>query len=440
MSTTVSVAAITRRVIAGQMLFTAGHALSTGGFLFYFANEFRPAAAVLALLQCMPEVAESAGLFVRPLVQKLGGRKWTWVSTLLTARMAALGVPLMAFPAARPAGLEPIWIIIGCVAAWYVFQGMAYVAFLSWLSDLVPGYRWGRFFAKRNIAVIVVMLTVPLAASLLRNEWIAGLDAEAKRLSYVGIFVAGAVLAIASIVPLLGLPNVRMPAETAQRPTWRMLADAIGHAPFRRLLIYGWWLSLAQGLTQAAFFKYQVDVLKIPVTTYYVLSSLMLGLQIPLTAWAGRLSDRYGDRNPLMISTFAVSGAMLFWLAARPGTWWLLFGAYAVWGLFGVVNLCGQNLTLRLAPPSDNTVHLALFRQIGGLLSGIAGLSGGLWLDSLLTGAATGAIADVIGPFQILFAVSFAGRATAALWLIRVPNRIAATDNELAGGWANHPA
>lgn len=419
MPTMFSVAAITRRVIAAQVLFTAGHVLSTGGFLFYFANEFQPAVVLLALLQCTPEVAESAGLFVRPLLRRLGGRKWTWVITLVLARLAALGVPLMAFPAARPAGIEPIAVIIACVAVWYVCQGMAYVSYLSWLSDLVPGYRWGRFFAKRNIAVIAVMLVVPLAASFLRSAWIAGLDADGKRLSYVGIFAIGGVLTLASILPMLTLPNVRITSDTRERPTWRMLAGAVAYRPFRLLLIYSWWLSLAQGLTQAAFFKYQVDVLRIPVTTYYVLSSLMLGLQLPLTALAGRLSDRFGDRRPLMLSTFAVSGAMLFWLAARPQTWWLLFGAYAFWGLFGIVNLCGQNLTLRLAPPSDNTLHLALFRQIGGLLSGVAGLAGGLWLDTMLRHAGAPSV-STIAPFHILFTISFVGRVTAALWLIPI--------------------
>ena len=154
MSTPVSLHSITRRVLVGQALFTAGHVRSTGGLLYYFANECQPAAVLRALLQCTPEVAESAGLFVRPLVRRLGGRKWTWMLTLILARVAALGVPLTAFPELRPPGVEPIWLIIGCVAVWYVCQGMAYIAFLSWLSDLVPNQSWGRFFARRNLAVV----------------------------------------------------------------------------------------------------------------------------------------------------------------------------------------------------------------------------------------------------------------------------------------------
>ena len=431
MSTPVSLHSITLRVLIGQALFTAGHVLSTGGFLFYFANEFQPAAVLLALLQCTPEVAESAGLLVRPLVRHLGGRKWTWMLTLILARIAALGVPLTAFPELLPPGIQPIWLIIGSVAVWYVCQGMAYIAFLSWLSDLVPDHGWGRFFARRNLAVVAVMLVVPLAAGLLRRHLIAGMGDDAQRWSYVVIFAVAGLLALASILPMLTVPNRNVTAASASQPTWRMFRQAIAHPPFRLVLFYSWWLSLAQGLTQAAFFKYQVDVLKISVTTYYALSSLMLLLQIPLTIWAGQLSDRYGDRRPLFVSTLAVSLALLFWLAATPATWWLLFPAYAIWGLFGIVNLCGQNLALRLAPPSDNTLHLAMFRQVGGVLAGLAGLCGGWWLDELLRTAADPAHGESAWlPYHTLFLVSLIGRATAALWLLPIPQPAASGDVE----------
>lgn len=413
---------LTRRVVAGQVLFTAGHVLSTGGFLFYFANEFRPAALLLALLQCTPEVAESAGILVRPIVARLGGRKRTWIAALLLARLIALGVPLTAFPAIRSAAFQPVWIIIASVGLWYVCQGIAYIAYLSWLSDLVPDHNWGRFFARRNTAILLVMLTVPVLAGTVRSRWISGLAGDAQLISYVAIFAAGGLLVLASILPMLGVPNARMRSPARAAASWSLLSDCLSRPPFRLLLIYSWWLSFAQGLTQAAFFKYQVDVLKIPVTTYYLMSSLMLGLQLPLTLWAGRLSDRYGDKRPLATSTFAVSLAMIFWLLAKPSTWWLLFGAYAVWGLFAVVNLCGQNLALRLAPPSDNMLHLSLFRQFGGLLSGVAGLIGGFWLDHLLSAAPNTNDAFMPGPYQMLFAVSFLGRSSAAIWLLLIPS------------------
>lgn len=416
-----SLATVTRRVVAGQMLFTTGHVLSTGGFLYYFANEFRPSAALFALLQVVPEIAEAAGLLVRPLLALFGGRKRTWIILLLAGRTAALGVPAMAFPELRPPGVDPFLVIVACVACWYVCQGLSYVAYLSWLSDLAPERRWGRFFATRQLASLAVMLVVPTAASVLRGRWINTLPEDARLHSFVLIFVLGGMLAASSIIPLLSLPNVAAPTFVRRLPSLRVLRAAVGNRSFRLLLAQSWWLSFAQGLSQAALFKFQVEVLKIPLETYYVLSGLMLLLQLPVTMLAGRLSDRYGDRQPLMAALFAVAPALLFWIAATPERWWLLFGAYALWGLFGMVNVCGQNLALRLAPASDNTLHLGLFRQIGGLLAGLAGFCGGLWLDALLSEPAGVTIAGLmLGPYQVVFLVSFLGRITAPLWLIGV--------------------
>ena len=403
------------------MLFSTGHVLSTGGFLYYFANEFRPSAALFALLQIAPEVAESLGVFARPIAAVFGGRKRAWITLLIAGRLAALAVPAMAFPALQPKGVDPFWVVVMSVAVWYACQGLSFVAYLSWLSDLAPERRWGRFFAARQMSTIVISLIVPVAAAMARERWLKQLPEGARDWSFAAIFIGGGVLALSSILPLLRLPDVPHRTETAGLRMWSLLLQMTQDGSFRRMLAGSWWLAFAQGLSQAALFKFQVDVLHVPLSRYYVLSTVMLGLQLPLAALAGRISDRYGDRRPLLVSLLAISPALLFVMAATAETWWLLFGAYALWGLFGIINVCQQNLVLRLAPATDNTLHLGLFRQIGGLLAGLAGLCGGLWLDTLLHDSAGVSIAGlVLGPFQIVFAASLLGRATAPLWFLGV--------------------
>jgi len=420
-SPTPSLATVTRRVVLGQMFFTAGHALSSGGFLYYFANEFRPSAALFALLQVLPEIAETAGLFVRPLIRRVRSRKRVWMAGLVLGRVAALGIPAMAFGELRPPEIDPFWIIVACVGVWYACQGLSYVAYISWLSDLAPEQRWGRFFAARQVGMLTVTLVATNVVALARERWLRELPDDARDWSFVVIFIAGGVLALLSIVPLLSLPDVAARTAASVLPSWTMLRAALADRSYRLFVVHGWWLACAQGLSQAALYKYQVDVLHLPISTYYALTSLMLALQLPLSFVAGRLSDRYGDRGPLLLALFAISPALLFWMAATPTTWWLLFAAYALWGLFGIVNLCQQNLALRLAPAGDNTLHFALFRQIGGLLAGLAGLVGGLWLDSLLRESASVEIAGwAWGPFEIVFVVSLLGRVTAPLWLLGV--------------------
>jgi hypothetical protein len=93
--------------------------------------------------------------------------------------------------------------------------------------------------------------------------------------------------------------------------------------------------------------------------------------------------------------------------------------AYALWGGFGLVNVCLNNLCLKLAPRSDNTTQFAVFEQVGGLIAGLAGLLGGYCLDRLLAGISQGS-PTAQSAFLVLMAVSWLGRLTAPLWLLGV--------------------
>lgn len=418
---------VIQAVILSQMLFSAGNVLTTGGFLYYYADAFGPSAVQLSFLLILPELAESLGFLARPLSRSVGSLKRTWLISLLSARLFACGVPLMAAPVLASGAVWRFELLVGWVAGWYVLQGIAYVCFIAWLSDLMPETSWGRLFARREMAMLGIRLIVPVAVGVLRRRWADALPDDRQLITYVGIFVVGNSVVAASILPMLRLPDLRGDARLVQRAnvapvaTWRVLGEALTHPGFRWILLHSWWLSFAQGLTQSAFFRYQTSVLKLSVETYYVLNGVMLALQLPLTAWAGRLCDRGREKSLLLWSVTAVSGAMVFWLAATPQRWWLLCGAYVIWGLFGFVNVSGQNLMLKLAPRGDNTAHVSLFRQVGGLCAALAGLVGGWALDRLTTQGASLEVGGLLlGPYQLIFLASFLGRVTAGVWVVPI--------------------
>lgn len=185
---------------------------------------------------------------------------------------------------------------------------------------------------------------------------------------------------------------------------------------FLFVLAFSYWLAFFQGLTQTAFFLHGYRQLQLSLTQYYTLAGTMYLLQIA-TAWlAGLWCDRHGYRNLLMGSTWVVGTSLLFWLASLDGRWLWLWGAYALWGGFGAVNLSLQNLVLKVIPRSRNTFPIAVYRFGSGGIAGLMGLAGGYWLEQQL------ALEDsaVIDLFLVLFAVSLAGRMLAPLWLLGV--------------------
>jgi hypothetical protein len=258
---------VTRAVVVNQGLWTAGYSLTTGGFLTYFGYELGATGTLIALLLIIPETVGIVGLGARWLIHYVGNRKQVWIVSSLIARLSTLGIPLLAFPSLRPAGFEPVWMMVGCLVVAQAAQSIAYMAYLSWLSDLVPEQNWGRFFAKRNIARLCLLLVVPVVGGFLRDRWKSQVGVDAAVLAYVAAFGIGISLQLASLLPLLRLPNVAVRSVVSDMPSWRLIASALGDRSFRLLLAYSWWLAFAQGLTQVAFFKYRIGPLGISLTT-----------------------------------------------------------------------------------------------------------------------------------------------------------------------------
>lgn len=408
---------VTRAVVYSQMLFVAGHSLTTGGFLSYFFEEFGPSAFALALLQILPDASEASGLTARWINRRAGGHKKTWAITFLLARLSALLIPFSLFWEFTSLHTQPQIYILSCVVLWHVFQGIAFVTYLSWLSELVPEVGWGRFFARRNIAELMIRLVVPIGIALLRRKVLDASPHDLEVISYAVIFTLGSGLCLTSMLPLLRLPDSVPPSRNDSAVATSLLSSLMSSRAFLLLLAHGWWLSLFQGLTQAVLFKFRVRVLGISLETFLLLNALMYALQIPLSLWAGRLCDRGRDWDAYLWSLLVVSAAMLVYLSATASTWWLLFLAHALFGVFGMVNVCNFTIALKLAPEKDNLMHLALFRQIGGLLAGIAGLVGGLWLDDLIQNASNPADGLDWG-CRLLMLISWLGRVTAVLWLL----------------------
>lgn len=410
---------VTRSVVISQMLFTAGHSLTMGGFLNYFVEEFHPSALFLTVVQIAPETSEACSVLTRHVLRVAQSRKWVWIMGLILSRLCALLVPCaLLFGQSTQ---QALGIILVSIIVWHLLQGIAYCSYISWLSEVVPEVKWGEFFAQRKMAALLISILVPTTAGLLRKFWISKLSDTWKSGSYAVIFAAGALLVIASVIPMLKVPDAAL-FRVSKRDVLPKRSLARVDSQFRYLLATRWWLSFFQGLTQGVLVVYSIRILKIRLEEYYVLSGMMLLLQIVTTWWAGGMCDRNREKILLMWSLLGVSFAMFFWGAATPEMKWLVAGAYCLWGGFGFVNIALHNLTLKLAPRGDNSLHISLSRQGSGLIAGVAGLLGGLCLDHLLNRSEwSGA-----SPYHLLFLISWIGRATALLWLIplRQPQRL----------------
>lgn len=414
---------VIRAVVWGQMLWTIGFSLTTGGFLTYFAYEIGAKAVPIAVILVIPEMAGVCGVFSRTITKLFGNRKRTYIWCSLIARFVSLLIPALAIESVRESIPSPIWVLIAVLAATNIVQAIAYNAYISWLTDLVPEYNWGRLFARRSLAKVGILIFVPMIGGFSRDYWKKNLGAEQTLWIYLVVFCVGTLFLTLSLLPMLRLPSVSSNANDNGKTSsdWSHVLAAFANPNTRYAIFYAWWLAFFQGITQSPFFFYSVYQLKISLGTYYAMAGVMYGLQFGLSIPTGNISDRNGNKLPLMIGLFAVAMAMPFWMLATPETWWWLIGAYILWGVFAVVNITGRNLLLKVSPRGDNQIHFGLFRQVAGLIAGASGLLGGYLLTHLQKTEFSYALGSFeLTAFSLIFLISFVGRLMAPLWLIPV--------------------
>ncbi|MGE3314288.1 MAG: MFS transporter [Planctomycetaceae bacterium] len=415
---------VTRAVVWNQALWTAGYALTTGGFFNYFARELGAGDRIMALLLVIPETVGILALSTRPVVRRLGNRKRVWIAFSIAARIVSVGIPLLALVESQHAGSAALRGLAVLLALSQGLGAIAYIAMLSWIADLVPEERRGRFFARQQVAEFSILLVVPIAGGAVVDSWRETGSREDLLLVYMLMFGAGIFLQLISMAPLLRFPDARVREEDVSNspPTGSAIGETFRNRSLRFLILHNWWLAAANGMTQSVFFGFLTGPLGVQLTIYQVLATIPRVVGIPASLWTGAHIDRHGNKRMMIAGVLAAGAAsMLFWLIATPEEWWWVFGAYVLWGLWPMVNIPGRNLVLSLSPPVNNTTELALFRNVGGLIAGLSGLAGGLWLAELKENSfSLPWPGSNIGPYQLLFLVSLAGRATSVLWLLPV--------------------
>lgn len=412
---------VTRAIALNAALWTAGNVLTTGGFLSYFATDLGARGFNLAVILAIPELVGLSGLASRGLTHWIGDRRRVWLITTLIARAVTFLLPCVGLARGWfPPDAAP-WVLVAILILAQAAQGIATTLYFSWLADLVPREEWGRLFARRNLAALTMQLILPLLAAWFRDEAKRRLAAEALWWAYAAVFTVGALLLLASVWPMWTVPH---PSGANSRPvidtgTLRVLLQ---NRNVRWLLAHSWCLAIANGVTQAVFFQYQIRIVKLSLTGYYTLVTGMVLWQMVTSAWAGRCRTAAEHRRVLFQSTLATSLALGFWCLASADQWWWLCGAFFCWGFFGAVNVAGPNLMLCSAPPGDNAHHLALFRQVAGALAGISGILGGLWFDALTGPLTPKSPPPAASIFLTIFIVSWIGRSVAAFLVLGVRN------------------
>ncbi len=320
-----------------------------------------------------------------PIIYRLGTARRAAIGLFGVSYLLIVGLPILAgFPVVERT--RAVSLMIGLLFAHQLFEYLGTVALWTWWGDLVPEQVRGRYFARRQRIQLAVAIPTLLASGYFADVWRAAAADDPQRLlmAYAVPTGIGAVVLLASIIPLLRMPATRSYPRPEAALTLRAMTMPFADRRFRGLLVFRGWFSLANGISQVVqnvFFP--KEVLGLGVAP---LAAMRVTTQVGQFAGAravGKLSDRFGNRPVIIAGQLCVSLALVFFLVVRPETWWLLFGAWALFAAYIAHNICLPNLALKLSTEIERPGYVAAAEAIASMLHAVSTVAGGLVFDYL---------------------------------------------------------
>jgi MFS family permease len=344
----------------------------TGLALWLGANSFQ-----IALIAAIPPLVAGFSFLSGYLVRTAGSRKRLLIWTAGIGRSVLLVlVPFLLLQ--MKVSLVLFFATVGLSS---LIMTVAGTVWQSWISDLVPEERRGRFFGWRNAIHGIIGVCAAYAAGR-GMDWLK--EAGREPVGYGLAFGLAVFFGAVSTLLLFRQPE----PELKRRPALslrRTLLGPLKEPEFSKLILFLAVWFLTGTLASPFYLVHLIKNLNFSFAAIGVYSMIggVIGMLFQVL-W-GKAIDRFGSR-PVTVLNFALVGVMpLLWLFARPSF------RLPVWGdalLNGVVWTGGSlglwNLLLDLADdPSHRESYFAIYSVVTGLGAFVASLLSGVIAQAL---------------------------------------------------------
>lgn len=348
-------------------------------------------------------------------VERLERRKTFWAVVAITHRLLWLMPALL--PWVWPQGRRWWPAVLIAVLGVSEMLGQASTApWLSWMADLLPAGRAGRFWGMRARLLAVGMVGAALLYGWMLDRWN---QPPQLLLGFSLVFAVATLAGVADIVVHLWVAEP-MPTRTAPGvPFWRRFAAPLRERDFRRLTLSmgAWTAALAlPGFANGMPGFFNVVYLQENFGASYSQASwLILASALGTVIWApaiGRRIDRCGARTVAVRLMLLGPVFTLAWLFASP-VWWrlplvglvpqpvVMMGAASliIGGFYGGVQLCQLRLTQLFTGGAGRTVAMAVHWSSVGVIGAGGALAGG-WIKDHFPPAWGGVLLPGGAPFS----------------------------------------
>ena len=429
--------------VAAGFLGSIWIAVANGMALPLFMEALHVSGFELGLLTAARQLSTLAQVPAAYLGEGLVRRKPVWGLLCGTHRLLWLGPALLPWLFSGSADQWPLW-IIACLGLSELLANCSVSLWFSWMADLVPASRAGRFWGgrQRYLSVAILIAALVFGVVLQRSAGLTGFQM---------VFAVGALFGVADIVLHLAVhePPHRKPKGAAGMTRVRQIW---GSPRFRQLTwAMGLWTAAVTmpGYLNGLPSFFSVVYLKEALGASYGEASLVFAAAafggVLWTPSIGTWVDRRGAARvlvwlmglgPLVSLAWVFLGTGLVRIPLLGGvcSGVLVAGAASLWmgGAYAGVTLCQMRLTQECTEPGSRTLAMGMHLAAVGVLGAAGALLAGVIKDHVgVTGFQLGPGWAPFSYFQVLILVQ-----VALVWLGAIPlaRRLSAGPEQVAGG------
>jgi MFS family permease len=418
--------ALNLSIIDGALSALMG-SLAGGVFLMGFAIKVLGAKSYqIGILASLPMFANMVQIFGSYIIERTGRRKMLCFLSVVISRAVWLIIIMLPLALFSPLADFRIWILIGIIGLSSLFGSLSGVAWISWMSDLVPEKIRGAYFGKRNM----IASGCGMAGMLLGGKFITLWEnrfQENNAFGFMIIFIVGLFFGTLAFWFLSRIPEIG-PKDKKEGFNFSLFFNPLKDKNFLWLILFvSSWMFGSQ-IAAPFYGVFMIAYLKIDFSSISIFGTLAtLTTLLMMKIW-GPITDRLGNRPVIIVSGWALILVPFIWILALPERYYLpLVLAHILSGAFMAgKTLSHFNILIKLSPREGRSIYIALFAAITGVVGAVAPVIGGI-LSRALEGFALDLFGIRMTNLHLVFILSALLQLSTIFLILKVKEPAAAT-------------
>jgi len=277
--------------------------LAGGIFLMGFALKILKAEPQqIGILAALPMFANIIQIFGSYIIEKTGKKKMLCFLCVIASR--SLWILIIMLPLAIFSTLQDfrVWVLVGVIGLSSLFGSLSGVAWLAWMSELVPEDIRGTYFGKRNMIASACGMVFILLGGKFITIWEVHYS-EANPYGFIILFVLGLAAGLAAAWFLSRIPE----AESIKKGKDKGFNFSVFFQPLKDrnfltlILFVSAWMFAIQ-LAAPFYGVFMIENLKIDFSTITIFGTFAtLATLFMMKIW-GPISDNLGNKPIIIVS------------------------------------------------------------------------------------------------------------------------------------------